>query len=150
MIDTIDHLAPGSLVRATVATRLAIPFLSSLVQGGGFPSPAENYIERRLDLNELCIAHPEATYFARVTGDSMTGDRIYPGDILVVDSARTSIDRKIVVVWYDGGHSVKRIRYSGKLIVLESSNEAYLPIYVHPGEAFSVLGVVTFNIQTVY
>lgn len=147
MIDTIDHLPPDAIVRAKVTFKYQLPFFSSMVQGG-FPSPAENYIERRLDLNDLCIAHPEATYFVRVTGDSMIGDRICPGDILVVDSARTNIDRKIVVVWYDGGHSVKRISYTGKLIVLESSNENHLPIYVHPGEAFSVLGVVTHNIQT--
>lgn len=149
MLDTIDHLLAGSVIRAEINSSLKIPFFSSMVQGG-FPSPAENYIERRLDLNDLCITHPEAAYFVRVTGDSMVGDRICPGDVLVVDSARTHIDGKIVVIWYDGGHSVKRIRQAGEVIVLESSNEKYLPIYVHPGEAFSILGVVTHNIQTVY
>ncbi|GAB2554540.1 LexA family protein [Spirosoma areae] len=148
MLDTIDHLPPGSIVPAKTDSRHLIPFFSSMVQGG-FPSPAENYIERRLDLNDLCISHPEATYFVRVSGDSMMGDRICEGDVLVVDSSRTPTEGKVVVVWYDGGHSVKRIRYTGKLIVLESANPAYLPIYVHPGENFSVLGVVTYNVQTV-
>ncbi|GAB2542782.1 LexA family protein [Spirosoma aerophilum] len=150
MIDTIDHLLPDSITRARVSSKHKIPFLTAMVQAGGFPSPAENYVERRLDLNDLCIAHPEAAFFVRVTGDSMIGDRICPGDVLVVDSSRTHIDGKIVVVWYDGGHSVKRIKQAGELIVLESSNEKYLPIYVHAGEAFSILGVVTHNIQTVY
>lgn len=150
MIDTIDHLLPGSIIRAKVGSKHEIPFFSSMVQAGGFPSPAESYIERRLDLNDLCITHPEAAYFVRVTGDSMVGDRICAGDVLVVDSSRSYIDNKIVVVWYDGGHSVKRIRQTGEVIVLESSNEKYLPIFVHPGEAFSILGVVTHNIQTVY
>lgn len=148
MIDTIDHLPSGSILLAKVDSRHEIPFFSSLVQGG-FPSPAENYIERRLDLNDLCITHPEATYFVRVAGDSMTGDRIEPGDVLVVDSSRPVISGKVVVVWYDGGHSVKRIRFVDKMVTLESSNDRYLPIYVHAGENFSVLGVVTHNIQTV-
>lgn len=148
LIDHIDHIPPEAIVQVGISSRHQIPFFSSLVQGG-FPSPAENHIERRLDLNDLCIQHPEATFFVRVTGDSMTGDRIEPGDVLVVDSARSPIDGKVVVIWYDGGHSVKRIRYANKLIVLESSNEKYLPIYVHPGEAFSILGVVTHNLQTV-
>ncbi|WP_461129726.1 LexA family protein [Spirosoma aerophilum] len=149
MIDDIDHLPPGSIFRAKLSSKHKIPFFSSMVQGG-FPSPAENYVERRLDLNDLCIAHPEAAFFVRVTGDSMIGDRICPGDVLVVDSSRVHIDNKIVVVWYDGGHSVKRIRQAGEVIILESSNEKYMPIYVHAGEAFSILGVVTHNIQTVH
>jgi DNA polymerase V len=146
MIDTLDKLEPGSIVKAGVSTQYLIPFFSSMVQGG-FASPAENYIERRLDLNDLCITHPEATYFVRVTGDSMSGDRIEPGDVLVVDSSRSPSEGKIVVVFYDGGHSVKRIRYVGNMVMLESSNPNYTPIYVHAGEAFSVMGVVTHNIQ---
>ncbi|QDK80857.1 translesion error-prone DNA polymerase V autoproteolytic subunit [Spirosoma sp. KCTC 42546] len=146
MIDHIDHIEEGDMVKATASSRYLIPFFSSLVQGG-FPSPAENYIEKVCDLNDLCITNAEATYFVRVTGDSMTGDRIEPGDVLIVDCSRPPADGKIVIVWYDGGHAVKRIRYVDKLIVLESSNPRYLPIYVHPGENFSVLGVVTFNLQ---
>lgn len=147
MIDVIDHLPPENIILAKVDSHYQIPFFSSLVQGG-FASPAENYIERRLDLNELCIAHPEATYFVRVAGDSMNGDRIEPGDVLVVDSSRPVVSGKVVIVWYDGGHSVKRIRYTGQVVILESSNPTYLPIYIHPGENFSVMGVVTHNVQT--
>lgn len=148
MLDTIDHLPPENIIPAHIDSRYQIPYFSSLVQGG-FPSPAENYIERRLDLNDLCIHHPEATYFVRVAGDSMNGDRIEPGDVLVVDSSRPIVSGKIVVVWYDGGHSVKRIRYTGQMVILESSKPDYLPIYIHPGENFSVMGVVTYNVQTV-
>ncbi|WP_461069081.1 LexA family protein [Spirosoma horti] len=146
MIDRIDHLDEGAMVKVTASTKYLIPFFSSLVQGG-FPSPAESYLDKVCDLNDLCITSPEATYFVRVTGDSMIGDRIEPGDVLIVDSSRTPSDGKIVIVWYDGGHAVKRIRYADKLIVLESSNPKYLPIYVHPGENFSIVGVVTYNLQ---
>ena len=72
------------MVQANVSSRLKIPFFQSLIQAG-FPSPATDYMERVCDLNDLCIANAEATYFVRVMGDSMNGDRIEPGDVLIVD-----------------------------------------------------------------
>lgn len=113
----------------------------------GFPSPATDYIERVCDLNDLCIHNPEATYFVRAAGDSMIGDRIEPGDILIVDSSFEHVDGRIVIVFLNGDNIVKRIRYVGEMIVLESSNPHYGPIYDHKGEDFEVFGVVTFVIQ---
>lgn len=132
--------------RATVGPRLRIPFFGSLVRAG-FPSPAENYVERVCDLNDLCVTNAEATYFVRVTGDSMTGDRIEPGDVLIVDSSREAVDGKIAVVWINGEHTVKRVHYAGDMIVLMPSNPKYAPLYVHEGDDFRVFGVVTFVIQ---
>jgi DNA polymerase V len=132
--------------RATVGKHLKIPFYSSLVRAG-FPSPAENYVERVCDLNDLCVTNAEATYFVRVTGDSMSGDRIEPGDILIVDSSREIVDGKIAVVWINGEHTVKRVHYAGDMIVLMPSNPKYTPIYVHEGDDFRVFGMVTFVIQ---
>lgn len=134
------------LLRAVVISQLRIPFYESLVRAG-FPSPAENYVERVCDLNDLCITNPEATYFVRVTGDSMSGDRIEPGDVLIVDCSREVIEGKIVVVWFNGEHTVKRIHYAPPLVVLMPSNSMYDPIYVHPDDDFRVFGVVTFIIQ---
>lgn len=133
-------------IRAAISSKLKIPFFGVLIQAG-FPSPATDYVERVCDLNDLCITNAEATYFVRVTGDSMKGDRIEPGDVLVVDFAREAIDGKICVVWLNGEHTVKRIHYAGSLIVLMPSNPKYEPIYVHPGDDFRVFGVVTFVIQ---
>jgi DNA polymerase V len=132
--------------KAVVRQRLSIPFYGSLVRAG-FPSPAENYVERVCDLNDLCVSNAEATYFVRVTGDSMTGDRIEPGDVLIVDSSREAVDGKITVVWINGEHTVKRVHYAGGMIVLMPSNPKYTPIYVHEGDDFRVFGVVTFVIQ---
>ncbi len=132
--------------RAKIGKRLKIPFYTSLVRAG-FPSPAENYVERVCDLNDLCVTNAEATYFVRVTGDSMSGDRIEPGDILIVDSSREAVDGKIAVVWINGEHTVKRVHYAGDMIVLMPSNPKYTPIYVHEGDDFRVFGVVTFVIQ---
>ena len=142
MIEENDRIQADSLFKVAVHSRYLIPFFSYYVQAG-FPSPAESYIEKVCDLNELCITNAEATYFVRVASDSMIGDRIDRGDVLVVDCSREATDGKIVVVWLNGDHCVKRIHYAGELIVLLSSNPKYDPIYVHPGEDFKVLGVVT-------
>ena len=137
---------PPFFTKAVIESRLLIPFYSSVVQAG-FSSPAENYVERACDLNDLCITNQEATYFVRAVGDSMTGDGIREGDILVVDCSREATDGKIVVAWARGGNTVKRIHYTGELIVLLPSNPKYLPIYVQPGDDFRLYGVVTFVIH---
>ncbi|GAA4461797.1 hypothetical protein GCM10023189_37680 [Nibrella saemangeumensis] len=143
MIAAEDRLSAEDIIKAEIITKLEIPFFSSYVQAG-FPSPAENWLEKVCDLNDLCIDTPEATYFVRVISDSMIGDRIDAGDILVVDSSKVPADGKIVVVWLNGDHAVKRIKYAGKMVVLHSSNPKYLPIYVHPEQDdFKILGVVT-------
>lgn len=146
MIEKDDRLESDAMVKANRHTRYLIPFFASYVQAG-FASPAESYIERVCDLNDLCITNAEATYFVRVASDSMIGDRIDRGDVLVVDCSRPAADGKIVVVWLNGDHCVKRIHYAGELIVLLSSNPKYDPIYVNAGDDFRVFGVVTFVIQ---
>ncbi|KAB7726688.1 translesion error-prone DNA polymerase V autoproteolytic subunit [Rudanella paleaurantiibacter] len=146
MIPCSEQLLPGELVKAKRTTRYLIPFFSSRVQAG-FPSPATDYIERVCDLNDLCITNPEATYFVRAAGDSMIGDRIEPGDILIVDSSFDHVDGRIAVVSLNGDNLVKRVRLAGEMIVLLSSNDEYDPIYVHKGENFRVFGVVTWVIQ---
>lgn len=139
-------LNPAHFVRSTIETRYRIPFFTSYIQAG-FPSPAENYVERVCDLNDLCITNAEATYFVRVTGDSMIGDRIEPGDVLIVDCSREPVDGKIVVVLYNGEHTVKRLHYADDMVILMPSNPKYDPIDVYPGDDFRVFGVVTFIIQ---
>ena len=146
MTDTIKGDYDSYMVRATISSKLKIPFFGSLIQAG-FPSPATDYMERVCDLNDLCIHNAEATYFVRVMGDSMNGDRIEPGDVLIVDCSREAVEGKICVVWYNGEHTVKRIHYSSPMVVLMPSNPKYEPIYVHPGDDFKVFGVVTFVIQ---
>nr|ARK13459.1 peptidase S24 [Fibrella sp. ES10-3-2-2] len=132
--------------KVAVTSRLRIPFFASPIKAG-FPSPAENYVERVCDLNDLCVTNAEATYFVRVVGDSMTGDRIAEGDVLVVDCSREAVEGKIVVAWFNGEHTVKRIHYADPLVVLMASNPKYDPIYVQPDDDFRVFGVVTFVIS---
>lgn len=140
-----------AILKATISTRYLIPFYGSRVQAG-FPSPADNYVERSCDLNDLCISNLEATYFVRVTGDSMIGDHIVEGDVLVVDCSRKATEGKIVVASYNGEDTVKRLHFStngpaGDGVVLRASNPKYEPIYVQPGDDFRIFGVVTFVIH---
>ncbi|WP_234734517.1 LexA family protein [Tellurirhabdus bombi] len=142
----LDRLSPENFYKAKVGAKIPIPFFDSKV-AAGFPSPAENHIEKVCDLNELCITDKEATYFVRVGGDSMSGDRIEPGDVLIVDCTREHVEGKVVVVWLNGDHAVKRMQRLKEMVVLHSSNPKYNPIYVHPGDDFRLFGVVTHVIQ---
>jgi DNA polymerase V len=122
-----------------------IPFFAFYVQAG-FTSPAENYIERVCDLNDLCISNPEASYFVRVAGDSMIGDRIAEGDILIVNSAFDPnpkyLHGRIIIARLNEEYTVKRFIKADELIVLMPSNSHYLPIYVQPEDDFAVFGIV--------
>ena len=79
----------------------------------GFPSPAEQYMEPPLDLNELLVRHPAATYFVRVSGDSMIGAGINDGDLLVVDRSLRPADGDIIIACVDGDFTVKMYRERG-------------------------------------
>lgn len=147
MIDTIDAIPPENIARIDPSTRPLIPLYWAQVQAG-FPSPAENHIERRLNLQDLCVPHPDTAYFVKAVGESMIGDYIYPGSILVVDSSLPVQTGSVIVAWVNGACCVKRFVKQGKIIMLESSNERYLPIYVYVDrDQFSVLGVVTYIVS---
>jgi len=109
----------------------------------GFPSPAEDYIEGKLDLNQHLIKHPAATFFVRVTGDSMIDAGIHPGDILIVDRSIEVIDKKVVIAVIDGELTVKRIRKTSSGFMLVPENQKYSPISISQDTEFDVWGVVT-------
>ena len=107
--DTITNIFP-----CKIHTSLPRPLLGNEVSAG-FPSPAQDYIEENLDLNEYLIAHPSATYFVKVAGYSMVDAGIYPEDILIVDRAIEPAHKKIVIAIVDGELTVKRLyKKSGK------------------------------------
>lgn len=98
---------------------LAIPLFSDAISAG-FPSPAQDYIEQTLDLNELCIKHPAATSFVRVEGDSMSGAGILPNDILVVDSIDEIYEEVVELEKFDEGtlavlHNPEKTRHPTRL-----------------------------------
>lgn len=113
----------------------------------GFPSPAEGYLDDALDLNQLLVAHPAATFFVRVQGESMRDANIHSGDVLVVDRSLQPKNRDIVVAVLNGEFTVKRISKRGDQLFLASENSRFSPIEVREGEDFQVWGVVTYVIH---
>lgn len=112
----------------------------------GFPSPAQDYIEQRIDLNELLVHRPSATYFVRASGDSMTEAGISDGDMLVVDSSVAPQHGHIVIAAVEGEFTVKRLQLRPTL-QLVPMNPAYKPILIRSEEALEIFGVVNFIIK---
>ena len=112
----------------------------------GFPSPAEDFMGEDLDLNELCIRNPPATFFAQAEGDSMRGFGIHAGDKLVVDRSINAKSGHIALVLWDGGFCVKqlRIRRSGVELV---SGDGSPPVIVGDEAELQVWGVVTYSFR---
>ncbi len=132
--------------RSAVSGSKLLPLFISCV-AAGFPSPAEDYMEKRLDLNDLLIKHPAATFFVRVEGDSMRDAGILSGDILVVDRALEAVHGKIVVAVIDGEFTVKRLHIHSGGVTLLPENPAYPALEVKPGSEFQIWGVVTYVIH---
>jgi DNA polymerase V len=113
----------------------------------GFPSLADDYKEPPLSLNDLVIYHPVATYFARVSGDSMIGACIYPNDVVVVDRALTAANNRIVVARVGEELTIKRLQVIGRKTFLKPENPSYTSIEVKQGEDFEIWGVVTWVVH---
>ena len=125
---------------------LEIPYYITRVSAG-FPSPADDHIQKKLDLNELVIKHPAATFFVRVNGDSMKNAGIFHDDILVVDRALDPKNNDIIVCVLNGEFAVKRFVKNKKRIVLYPENPDYTPIEVTEEMEFQVWGVVPYVIH---
>lgn len=109
----------------------------------GFPSPAEDYIEGRLDLNQYLIKNPAATFFVKVAGSSMIDAGIHDGDILIVDRSLQAVDKKVVIAVVNGELAVRRISTEGGRLALIAENRDYKPLQVEEEMGFEVWGVVT-------
>jgi len=114
----------------------------------GFPSPADDYVEKGLDLNELLIRHPSATFFVRVSGESMTGAGIHSGDVLVVDRAEIARNGSIIIAALNGELTVKRFVRGNGRVYLVSENPNYAPFEVTGETGFEVWGVVVHVIHS--
>ena len=111
----------------------------------GFPSPAQGYAEKPLDLDDLVVAHPVSTYYMRIVGDSMIGACIYPNDVIVVDRALAAATNRLVVARLGEHLMLKRLQIvKPKRIFLKAENPAYPPLEVRQSDDFEVWGVVTW------
>ncbi|MEQ4713721.1 translesion error-prone DNA polymerase V autoproteolytic subunit [Providencia alcalifaciens] len=111
----------------------------------GFPSPAADYMEERINLNSTLIKHPDSTYMLRVEGNSMIDANINDGDVVIVDSALTAKDGDIVIASVDGEFTVKRLNSNPPMLM--PMNPDFQPILIGDAQDLQIFGVVTFIIH---
>ncbi len=128
------------------AIPVRLPLFSHKV-AAGFPSPADDYIEGRLSLDEHLIQRRESTFFVRAKGHSMVGAGIFDGDLLVVDKSLTPSSGDIVIAVVDGDLTVKRLIKSGETIKLKPENHDFKEIEFKEGQELQVWGVVTSTVK---
>ena len=135
-----------NLYIANVDNTFKAPYFSGGVSAG-FPSPAEDHMHTKLDLNELLITHPSATYYVRVVGDSMLEAGIVSGDLLIVDRSIEVKNNSIVVAYVDGEFTVKRFQKIFNKVYLKPENKQYKSIEIKEDMDFEVFGVVVHAIH---
>ena len=119
-----------------------IPLLLSAVPCG-FPSPAEDYMERDLNLHEHYVKNPASTFFMRAIGDSMKGAGIFSGDLLIVDRSLQARNGRVVIAVVDGELTVKRlVRKNGRTLLMPE-NPDFKPLDISEHEDITIWGVVT-------
>jgi DNA polymerase V len=123
-------------------TEWKIPLYLTRV-AAGFPSPADDFLDKKIDLNAELIRHPAATFFVRVQGDSMRDAGIFSGDMLIVDRSLEVKENAVVVAVLDGEFTVKRVQRANGKLYLIPANAAYTPTEVTAERDFTVWGVVT-------
>jgi len=126
--------------------RLKIPLALAYIEAG-FPSPVEGELDRPLDLNELLIEHPRATFFVRVQGDSMRGAGLFSGDLLIVDRALKARSGDVIIAALNGSFTVKRLNLGPQGPRLIAENPQYRDIMIQDTDDFVVWGVVRFVIH---
>lgn len=137
---------PAVLLPALGKAPIRIPLFSHTVPAG-FPSPADDYIEGRLSLDEHLIANKDATFFVRARGKSMEGVGIQDGNILVVDKSLTPKSGSIVVAFVDGEYTVKTFIKRGAQVILRPENTSFDEIRFKDGQELQIWGVVIGSVK---
>jgi len=141
MLDARLASIPGVFIPLLDAPRQALP-LDAVKVSAGFPSPAADYEDKRLDINEYLVRNPVSTFFFPVQGDSMQGAEIFDGDILVVDRSVRARHGHIVVAFVNGERLVKRLHRRAGLLALVAENPSYPALEIQEGMELEVWGVV--------
>lgn len=142
------HLFPDSRWPVPLATLTSIPIpMVGRTVHAGFPSPADDFIEEMIDLNQVLVQNPTATFLWRVVGDCMIDVKIFPGDVVVVDRSLSPKHRSIVLAIIDGEPTLKRLNRRGGLMVLHNENAKLPTFLINEGVEVSIWGVVTATIR---
>jgi DNA polymerase V len=143
-------IAPGGMpVTLTSLVEVQVRFVGQHVHAG-FPSPADDFIETAVDLNQVLIQNPTATFLWRVAGDCMIDCKIFPGDVVIVDRSIVPRHRSIVLAIIDNSPTLKRLRRVGTHMVLHNENATLPPFTICAGMDVSIWGVVTATIRDLH
>ena len=126
--------------------RMGLPLYLAPVEAG-FPSPADDYLDRRLDLHQHLVRNEAATFFLRAHGESMLGAGIHDGDLLIVDRSMDAAHRKVVIAALDGELTVKRLLHREGRVLLAPENPQFEPIDITESEFVHIWGVVTYVVH---
>jgi DNA polymerase V len=129
-----------------IANPLVLGFFNASVRTG-FPSPAADHTQKRIDLNDHLFINRESSFLFRVMGDSMINIGVFEGDTIIVDRSIEPRHRHIVLAIIDEEFTVKRLCRRGKVVRLLAENPAYQPIDFKDGQELRIWGVVTFNLH---
>ncbi|MCZ2722376.1 translesion error-prone DNA polymerase V autoproteolytic subunit [Marinomonas sp. 15G1-11] len=141
----VTYLGVSESSEFIAANSLRIPLYVDSVSAG-FPSPAQDFVERTLDLNDFCVSHPASTFYVRAQGDSMIEAGILSGDVLLVDKSLTARHGDIVIACIHGEMTVKTLELQPN-VLLRPRNQAYKAIVITEESEFEVFGVVTSVIR---
>jgi DNA polymerase V len=135
------------IYKIDIDSELEIPLYLSKIKAG-FPSPADDYIDKTLDLNKFLIKHPSASFFVRVSGDSMVNAGIINNDIVIVDKSLEPKNNDVVIASIDGELTLKRFSRKGNKYYLVAANENFSPVEINGDREFEIWGVVTYVIHS--
>ena len=146
--DRLNSMSKLVFYSTKLPTSLKLPLVEEGISAG-FPSPADDFLDLAIDLNEELIHNRASTFFARVRGESMQDAGLDHGDLLIIDKSLEPTDGKIAVCYIDGEFTVKRIKTRGDYLLLVAENKKYAPIKVTQNNDFVVWGIVTNVIKFV-
>lgn len=133
------------IYHSSVSKNSEIPLIGGI--SAGFPSPAEDFLDSRIDLNKELVPNPSSTFYGRVSGDSMQDLGIHDGDLLVIDKSKQVTNGKVAVCFIDGEFTLKTIKMEKNYCWLMPANSKYKPILVTKENDFVVWGVVTYVVK---
>jgi DNA polymerase V len=128
--------------------QIELPYISSGIKAG-FPSPAADFDESKISLDNVLVKNKEATFYAKASGNSMIGAGIDDGDILVIDRSIEPQNNKIAVCFIDGEFTIKRIKIENEDVYLMPENKNYKPIQISEENNLIIWGIVTYVIKKV-
>jgi DNA polymerase V len=131
---------------ANTDSKVLLPFIDGGI-AAGFPSPAQDYVDLKIDLNTELISNPSSTFYARVKGTSMQDAGIMDGDILVIDKSLEPKEGDTAVCFIDGEFTLKYIKFESDAVYLLPANPKFEPIKVTEENNFCIWGIVTYSIK---